>query len=516
VAPAPSRSSTGVPAAGAEAGGGRARPAARLFIALVVLAGLGCLAVRLPEVARWTATDAWTCLVLVALSVALEQFQFRLPYGTSYQVFSLVDAVWVAALLAAPPSVLTVTVAAGMLLGQALQARPFYRKAFNLGQHLIGITIAQVIYASLSPGDPTRPAAWGAAAAAMGALYLFNEVAIAGAVSLTEGAAFWRLLVEPWRLTLVNWAGSLAIGLLGGVLWARAPLTIPLLLIPLALSYLAHRGWQARLRERDQMRHITHTANAIAEQGDLTRRVAETQERNEAGLLVATINRMLDQIEAAFERERQFISEASHELRTPLTICRGHLEVLGADPPPQEVREVIGVVVGELERMGRIVQDMATLARTEHPEFLRPEPVRVDRFVDELAATAAPLLDGRLRTQPARSDAVLWADPQRLTQALLNLLRNAAVHAPGDTPVDLRVTGEPEGIRFEVSDRGGGLPPGEEDGVFQPFRRLNTAAPGTGLGLAIVRGIAEAHGGQAGARNRPGYGVTFWLSVPWR
>jgi signal transduction histidine kinase len=498
------------------AAGRRPPSAASLFITLVVLGGLGCLALRLPDVARWTAVELWTCAALVGLSVALEMFQFPLPYGASYQVFSLVDAVWVAALLAAPPSLLTVTVAAGMLLGQALQRRPLYKKAFNLGQHLIGITIAQLVYAGLSPGDPTRPAAWGAAAAAMGALYLLNEVAIAAAVRLTEGAAFWRVLGEPWRLTLVNWAGSLAIGLLGGVLWATAPLTIPLLLIPLALSYLAHRGWRSRLRERDQMRDIARTANAIADQGDLTRRVAQTEERNEAGLLAETVNHMLDRLEEAFQRERQFISEASHELRTPLTICRGHLEVLGADPSPQEVTEVIGLVVGELGRMGRIVQDMATLARTEHPEFLRPESVRVDRFVDELAATAAPLLDGRLRTQPVDSDAVLWADPQRLTQALLNLLRNAVVHAPGSSPVDLRVIGEPGAVRFEVEDRGGGLPPGEEDSVFQPFRRLNTKTPGTGLGLAIVRGIAEAHGGSAGARNRAGYGVTFWLSVPCR
>ena len=481
-----------------------------------MLGGLGCLAFRLPEVARWTSTELWTCVALVALSVALEQFQFPLPYGSSYQVFSLVDAVWVAALLAAEPSLLTVTVAAGMLLGQAVQARPLYKKAFNLGQHLIGITIAQVVYASLSPGEVTAPATWAAAAAAMGALYLLNEVAIALAVRLTDGAGFWHVLTEPWRLTLVNWAGSLAIGLLGGVLWATAPLTIPLLLIPLALSYLAHRGWRSRLRERDQMRDIARTANAIADQGDLTRRVAETEERNEAGLLAETVNHMLDRLEEAFQRERQFISEASHELRTPLTICRGHLEVLGANPSPREVTEVIGLVVGELGRMGRIVQDMATLARTEHPEFLRPENVRVDSFVDEVAATAAPLLDGRLRTEPVDSDAVLWADPQRLTQALLNLLRNAVVHAPGESPVDLRVIGEPGAVRFEVEDRGGGLPPGEEDSVFQPFRRLNTTTPGTGLGLAIVRGIAEAHGGAAGARNRPGYGVTFWLSVPCR
>jgi signal transduction histidine kinase len=486
-----------------------------VFVWLVVLGGLACLAFRLPEVARWTSTELWTCLVLVGLSVALDQFRFPLPYGLSYQVISLVDAVWVAALLVAEPSVLTLTVAGGVGLGQALQPSPLHRRAFNLGQHLIGMTIAQLVYASLAPGSPTLPTTWGAAAAALGALYLFNEIATALAVTLTEEASFWEVLGKPWRLTLANWAGSLAVGLLGGVLWATTPLSVPLLLTPLALSYLAHREWRVRLRERDQMQDITHTANAISEQGDLTRRVAETEERNEAALLAATINRMLDGLEAAFARERRFISEASHELRTPLTICRGHLEVLGTNPSPQEVTEAVGLVIGELDRMGRIVQDMATLARTEDPEFLQPEQVRVDRFVDDLAATAAPLLDERLRTPPLVSDAVLWADPQRLTQALLNLLRNAAVHAKGSSPVDLRVTIQQGGIRFEVEDRGGGLPAGEEESVFQPFRRLNTAAPGTGLGLAIVRGIAEAHGGGVGARNRPGYGVTFWLFVPW-
>jgi len=491
-------------------------PAARLFVALVTLGGLACLALRLPEVARWTPAELWSCLALVALSVALEQFQIPLPYGGSYAVFSLVDAVWVAALLVAPPSVLTVTVATGLLLGQAFQPRPLHKSAFNLGQHLIGITLAQLVYGSLAPASPAAPAAWAAAAAAMGALYLCNETATALAVTLTEGAPFWRVLAEPWRLTLVNWASSLAIGLLGGVLWATTPLSVPLLFIPLALSYLAHRGWRARLRERDQMRDIARTANAISEQGDLTKRVAETEERNEAGLLAATINRMLDRLEAAFQREQRFIGEASHELRTPLTICRGHLEVLGANPSPQEVTEVIGLVIGELERMGRIMQDMATLARTGHPEFLRPSEVRIDRFVDELALTAAPLLDGRLRTQPLPPDAVVRADPQRLTQALLNLLRNAVLHAPGESPVDLRAVRQPGGVRFEVEDRGGGLPRGEEESVFQPFRRLDTAVPGTGLGLAIVRGIAEAHGGSAGARNQPGYGVTFWLFLPWR
>jgi two-component system OmpR family sensor kinase len=105
-------------------------------------------------------------------------------------------------------------------------------------------------------------------------------------------------------------------------------------------------------------------------------------------------------------------------------------------------------------------------------------------------------------------------DPQRLTQALINLIQNAAVHAPADTPVDLRAVERSGAWRFEVTDRGGGLPEGDEDSVFRSFHRLDLTRPGSGLGLAIVRGIAEAHGGHAGVENRPGEGATFWVEVP--
>jgi signal transduction histidine kinase len=108
---------------------------------------------------------------------------------------------------------------------------------------------------------------------------------------------------------------------------------------------------------------------------------------------------------------------------------------------------------------------------------------------------------------------MLRADPQRLAQAVVNLLQNAADHAQGDGPVGLRVHAGPASWRFEVADDGGGLPPGDEQAVFEPFR-TGSAREGTGLGLSIVRGIARAHGGEAGAVNRPGHGVTFWIRIP--
>lgn len=223
---------------------------------------------------------------------------------------------------------------------------------------------------------------------------------------------------------------------------------------------------------------------------------------------------MLDRLEASYRRERRFISEASHELRTPITICRGHLELLDTEPDATELKETVDLVVDELDRMARIVEDMNTLARMEDPASLRRVEIGVDALVADVAAKTALLADGRLRVARSTSGLQVTADAQRLTQALINLVKNAVQHTPEGTLVELRATSRPAQWRFEVADYGGGVPAGSEDAVFQPFCTGTSTRPGNGLGLAIVSGIARAHGGRAGLDNRPGEGATFWLEVP--
>jgi two-component system, OmpR family, sensor kinase len=261
------------------------------------------------------------------------------------------------------------------------------------------------------------------------------------------------------------------------------------------------------------LKEIAATADAISREGDLSRTIPESRRQDEVGLLAKSFNRMLARLDAAFRRERRFISEASHELRTPITICRGHLEVLGPSPTPEEVRDATEVVIDELGRLGRIVEDMTTLARVDDPEFLWPRAIPLDDFMDEVGTKAEPLLDGRLAVERPPPGWIVRADRQRLTQALLNLLNNAAVHGNGGS-VALRVVAERHEWRFEVADEAGGVPPDQEESLFRPFHRGTTRAAGRGLGLAIVRGIAEAHGGAAGVDNRPGKGATFWVRVP--
>jgi signal transduction histidine kinase len=235
----------------------------------------------------------------------------------------------------------------------------------------------------------------------------------------------------------------------------------------------------------------------------------------------------LEQIELALARERdrteqlreldemkdRFLSAVSHELRTPITICRGHLEVLQEGADEREVRAVKTMCVSELALLGRLVEDLTTLAWADDRALLKAESLPLDDFLDSMAAKAEAILGDRVRVVSGIGDATLQADPQRLTQALVNLLQNAAEHAKGDGPVSLRVGAGPASWCFEVADDGGGLPPGDEQVVFEPFS-TGSSRGGTGLGLAIVRGIARAHGGEAGVVNRPGHGVTFWVRIP--
>ncbi len=164
--------------------------------------------------------------------------------------------------------------------------------------------------------------------------------------------------------------------------------------------------------------------------------------------------------------------------------------------------------------MGRLVDDITTLSRSKDPGFLEPVAIDLERFVADVASKAEPLLNGRLRVGSVPTGARMLADPGRLTEVLLNLLQNAASHAKGTGPVDLRVRAEPGWWRFEVADTGRGLPPGEEERLFRGFEVGRSTSSGTGLGLAIVRGIAQAHGGTAGVANHPGRGATFWVRVP--
>jgi signal transduction histidine kinase len=485
--------------------------AARSFVLVVVATGAATASSWLPGMATWGSHD-WPAFAAIALATSVaERFPLELLYRNERAMYSLADAIWTAALLLVRPSVLTLSVVAGVLLGQLLARRPPLKVAFNVAQYVLGITAAVGVFEWLGAPSAHEPAGWLAAGVAMAAFQLVNTVLVGAILALVERRPFRQVALASTGV--LHWSGNVAAGILGALVWTAQPSGLPVLLVPLALTYLAYRGWLRTLQERDWMDEMGRAAELIARSGDLSRRLTETGRANAVGRLGATLNDMLARLEASFRRERTFIRQSSHELRTPITICRGYLDVLSPMPDPEELAETIDVVKDELARMSRLVDDLSGLAYMEDPASLRHGEVPLDQFVGEVAGKARPLLNGRLQVEPLSERTLLRGDIQRLTQALINLIQNARDHTPRGSPIRLRVVGEARTLRFEIADEGGGLPPDAELQVFQPFYKGNRSK-GSGLGLAIVLGIARAHGGAAGLENRRGDGATFWVRVP--
>jgi two-component system, OmpR family, sensor kinase len=277
------------------------------------------------------------------------------------------------------------------------------------------------------------------------------------------------------------------------------------LLIGTAAAYLAAGRLLHPLRE------LTETARSL-ESSDLTRRI-EVHGNDELAELSRTFNAMLDRIEIAFSSQRDLIRDVSHELRTPITIVRGHLELMGDDPV--ERRETLELVTDELDRMARLVDDLLTLARAERPDFLQPEPLRLADFTHEVYSKATSLGDRRW-TLHLQRDGSLDADPQRLTQALVNLADNAVKQTEEGAEIEIGADVEDGWARFWVSDGGPGLANAERGEVFARFARGDGGKgyAGTGLGLAIVKAVADAHGGRVEIDSDPGDGARFTIWIP--
>jgi signal transduction histidine kinase len=212
----------------------------------------------------------------------------------------------------------------------------------------------------------------------------------------------------------------------------------------------------------------------------------------------------------------EFIQDATHELRDPITICRGHLELLGDDP--EERSETLALVMEELDRLGRIVDDLQLLAEAERFDFLRREWIDLELFAHELAALAAGLASRRwtLDDDDAAAGSFL-ADRQRLTEAVMNLARNAVQHTLAGDTVAIGASLNEEDVHLWVRDTGFGIAVSDQARIFDPFTRdpgAHLRYRGGGLGLAIVKAIAEAHGGRVELESRLGEGSTFTVVLP--
>jgi signal transduction histidine kinase len=225
---------------------------------------------------------------------------------------------------------------------------------------------------------------------------------------------------------------------------------------------------------------------------------------------------MLDRLERAFKRQRDFVSDASHELRTPLAVLRSQVELLDRETDERRRHEGTATLLRRLDELDRLVGDMLTLASAEGGRVLEPQPIELDEFFEDIRRDL-PLYGERDFTLAAVGG-TLEADPDRLTQVLRNLVRNAVAHTHVGDRVAVSARGVGSHLEISVADTGPGIPHDQLENVFERFYRLDEGRTrdrgGSGLGLAIARALVEAHGGTIRAESEPGQGATFRIDLP--
>ena len=263
------------------------------------------------------------------------------------------------------------------------------------------------------------------------------------------------------------------------------------------------------------LRRMAAVAAAV-DSGDLSMRAGAVGARGEVGVLAAAFDHMLARLERAFARQRDFVSDASHELRTPLAVLRAQVELLDREADEHARHEGNRVLLRRLDEMDRLVDDMLTLASAEAGRLVQPRPIDLDDFFEDVRRDLPLFGERDFHLEPV--DGVLDADPDRITQVLRNLVRNAVAHTEPGGRVAVVATARDGWLRIAVSDDGPGIPPAHLERVFERFHRVDEDRArergGSGLGLPIARAIVEAHGGRIRADSGAGAGTTITLELP--
>lgn len=280
-------------------------------------------------------------------------------------------------------------------------------------------------------------------------------------------------------------------------------------------------GWIVAHRVLRPIDHITDVARDI-QATDLSRRIALDGPDDELTRLAGTFDDMLGRLDRAFEAQRRFVHEASHELRNPLATIRTNLEVALADPDASaaDLRQTAEVVDRSTERMGHVVDDLLSFARSEMPdrEYTVVDVHELVHEVSEEFAGSAEASGVGLRITGAARNCVR-GDAAALRRVVANLLANALEHSPSGSTVSIAVRDHGRGVQLVVSDSGAGIPVRDRHLVFRRGWRSSAARAqrptGSGLGLTIVRQVVEQHGGTVRADEAAdGSGAAFVIDLP--
>jgi signal transduction histidine kinase len=360
-----------------------------------------------------------------------------------------------------------------MAVVEAGRRRPLSRIAFNCGIYVVG-GVAAGAAAAVFGQKSLPPLVFGALAAAA-CFYLVDITLLAAVVSRSRRIAFVAALRNYLQLTLLPEAIMVSLTVILVVLWDRSPFVAVVLVGPLLATALYQR-WIHRALER-----------------------------------LREFDRLKD----------EFIAIVSHELRTPLTSVYGAAVTLRQHELDEERRTAfLEIISTESARLARLLDDILWVSRLDSGRtdtfITRVEPVELaSEVVDATRTHLPPGVSIGLRHD--REPTAVAADPDKLRQVLVNLIENALKYADGG---DVEVSVEPRDgrVRFSVRDHGAGIPPAEQERIFEKFYRLDPnmtqGVGGTGLGLYICRELIQGMDGVIWVDSEPGEGSTFSFELP--
>jgi heavy metal sensor kinase len=290
--------------------------------------------------------------------------------------------------------------------------------------------------------------------------------------------------------------------------------------VPLALALAAAGGIFLARRALKPVDKIAQTAREIGE-GDLSQRI-NVNTKDELGRLAATLNEMIGRLEKAFQRQKQFTSDASHELRTPLAVIEAESTLaLQKERPSSDYQQSLEIISQESKQMSSLIDQLLTLARADAgKEQWNFVEVNLGKLISNLSTDVEILCQEKgLSFQLGRTqDLVVKGDEARLRELFMNLLDNAIRYTPSPGTVSVSLRREGQMAIVAITDTGVGIPAEDIPLIFERFYRVDKsrsrAEGGSGLGLAICRHIAEAHGGKIEVESQVGTGSTFSVWLP--
>lgn len=299
-----------------------------------------------------------------------------------------------------------------------------------------------------------------------------------------------------------------------GILWFLVP------------GYMIIAAWGSYIlakRALKPIHRITQTAQSI-KGSDWSKRIEGIHSVDEVGELADTFNRMLDELEVSFQRERQFTSDASHELRTPMTVIRVCTDDALQTEDPAIIRENLLMIKKENAKMTKMISQLLLLSRGyEGRQHFEPEDIPLSEMVESVMEEfAGEAKEKSIEFHNVIADRILiYADQSLFTQLLVNLIGNAVKYGKRGGNIWIGVRRDGNSTRLYIRDDGMGIAKEDREHIFERFYRADKARDrsGSGLGLSIVKWIVEMHGGQISVESRLGEETVFYVTLPegmWR